>query len=315
MSSKIARPGIRCQDRDVGVGEWTARPGGPPRHPGRSQHPLHSNGFQGSAGICATLFAAPCCVLTAAWSPGAVHRCSQAPLPQQSAAELVKCDLAGPVEPPPAPLIQRRLGQPPSQAGNVMPMNVRSLPAVLRACARLQPNDTAFTFFDYEQDWAGVEQSLTWSQLYRRTLNVARELSLCGSTGDRAVILAPQGLDYICAFLGAMQAGLIAVPLSVPQGGATDERVDSVLRDASPVVILTTSSVIGDVAQHVTPQPGESAPSVIEVDRLDLDSPNGSGGGSENHPPSRICNTRPVRPVRRPASCLPIRTSRPMSNS
>ena len=138
-------------------------------------------------------------------------------------------------------------------------MSVRSLPAVLRAWARLQPNDPAFTFIDYEQDWDGVAETLTWSQLYRRTLNVAQELSLCGSTGDRAVILAPQGLDYIVAFLGAMEAGLIAVPLSVPQGGATDERVDSVLRDASPIAILTTSSVIDDVAQRVTAQPGESA--------------------------------------------------------
>src|SRR6516162_5946158 len=103
-------------------------------------------------------------------------------------------------------------------------MNVRSLPAVLRACARLQPNDTAFTYIDYEQDWAGVAQNLTWMQLYRGMLNMAQELSRCGSTGDRAVILAPQGLEYIVAFLGALQAGLVAVPLSVPQGGATDER-------------------------------------------------------------------------------------------
>ena len=80
------------------------------------------------------------------------------------------------------------------------------------------PNGTAFTFVDYEQDWAGVTKSLSWSQVYRRSLNVAHELSLCASTGDRAVILAPQGLDYIAAFLGALQAGLIAVPLLAPAG-------------------------------------------------------------------------------------------------
>jgi fatty acid CoA ligase FadD28 len=68
--------------------------------------------------------------------------------------------------------------------------------------------------------------------------NVARELKHCGSTGDRAVIVAPQGLDYIVGFLGALQAGQIAVPLAVLMGGATDERVRSVLRDASPTVIL-----------------------------------------------------------------------------
>jgi long-chain fatty acid adenylyltransferase FadD28 len=158
-----------------------------------------------------------------------------------------------------------------------------SLPVLLRERASLQPDDTAFTFIDYEQDWAGIAESLTWPQLYRRALNVARELRLCASPGDRAVILAPQGLDYIVAFLGALQAGLIAVPLSVPLGGVSDERVDSVLRDASPAAVLTTSSVIGEVTSHVTPPPGESAPSVIEVDLLNLDAPTRSDAGEDNY--------------------------------
>ena len=156
-------------------------------------------------------------------------------------------------------------------AGTLMPVVETSVPALLRERASLQPDDTAFTFIDYEQDWAGVAVSLTWPQLYRRALNTARELRLCASPGDRAVILAPQGLDYIVAFLGALQAGLIAVPLSVPLGGVSDQRVDSVLRDASPAAVLTTSSVIGEVIPHVTPQPGKPAPPVIEVDLLNLD--------------------------------------------
>jgi fatty acid CoA ligase FadD28 len=97
------------------------------------------------------------------------------------------------------------------------------------------------------------------------------------------VILAPQGLDYIVAFLGALQAGLIAVPLSVPLGGVSDERVDSVLRDASPAAVLTTSSVIGEVTRHVAPQPGESAPSAIEIDLLELDAPIRSDAGEDNY--------------------------------
>jgi long-chain fatty acid adenylase/transferase FadD23 len=148
-----------------------------------------------------------------------------------------------------------------------------SIPAMLRQCVNLQPDGNAFTYIDYDHDWDGIAETLTWFQLHRRTLNVARELRHCASAGDRAVILAPQGLDYIYAFLGALQAGLIAVPLSVPLGGASDERVDSVLRDAAPNVILTISSVVSDVIQHVVPRPGESAPSIIEVDRLDLNSP------------------------------------------
>ncbi|HEY3995576.1 MAG TPA: AMP-binding protein [Mycobacterium sp.] len=147
-----------------------------------------------------------------------------------------------------------------------------SIQDVLRERAGMQPNDTAFTFVDYDQDWAGVGQHLTWSQAYRRTLNVAAELKGCASSGDRAVILAPQGLEYVTAFLGALQAGLIAVPLSAPAGGAHDERVHAVLQDTSPSVILTTSSVVGDVADYVQSRGDGPSPSVIEIDSLDLDS-------------------------------------------
>ncbi|BBX63756.1 long-chain-fatty-acid--AMP ligase FadD28 [Mycobacterium saskatchewanense] len=143
-----------------------------------------------------------------------------------------------------------------------------SIASVLRERASLQPNDPAVTFIDYEQDWDGVAESLTWLQLYRRASGVARELSRCGSPGDRAVVLAPQGLDYMAAFLGALQVGRIAIPLSVPLGGAIDERVGVVLTDASPAAVLTTSSVADLVAEYLGPPCGTDAPALIEVDRL-----------------------------------------------
>jgi long-chain fatty acid adenylyltransferase FadD28 len=145
-----------------------------------------------------------------------------------------------------------------------------SIPAVLRERASLQPDDVAVTFIDYDRNWTGDSESLTWSQLYQRAAGVAHELSQSGSPGDRAVILAPQGLDYMVAFLGALQAGRIAVPLSVPLGGATDERVDLVLRDASPTAVLTTSSVAGTVAEHLGAQ-ARAGTSLIEVDLLSRD--------------------------------------------
>jgi long-chain fatty acid adenylyltransferase FadD28 len=158
-----------------------------------------------------------------------------------------------------------------------------SIPAVLRERASLQPNDKAFTFVDYEQDWDGVADTLTWSQLYRRSMNLARELRLRASTGDRAVIVAPQGLSYIEAFVGALQAGLVAVPLSVPLGGASDERVSSVLRDAAPSVVLTTSAVAGVVAECVKSETDGLTPVLVEVDSLDLDIRTGSTGGGIKH--------------------------------
>ncbi|QUR66899.1 long-chain-fatty-acid--AMP ligase FAAL26/FadD26 [Mycobacterium spongiae] len=147
-----------------------------------------------------------------------------------------------------------------------------SIPALLEERADQQPDATAYTFIDYGSDPAGFAESLTWSQVYRRARILAEELALYGSPGDRAAILAPQGLEYVVAFLAALQAGFIAVPLSVPQYGIHDDRISSVLRDSMPVVILTTSVAVADVTKYARAQDGQPAPVVIEVDLLDLDS-------------------------------------------
>lgn len=154
--------------------------------------------------------------------------------------------------------------------------------------ASLQRNDIALTFLDYEPYWGGVEITLTWSQLYRRMINVAAQISQHGTTGDRALILAPQSLDYVVAFLATLHAGFVAVPLSVPQGGAHDGRTTSVMADTRPAVVLTASSVMGSVSAYVAPRPGRSDTAVIEVDRLDLDARPGSATRSSYGMPAPL---------------------------
>ena len=146
-----------------------------------------------------------------------------------------------------------------------------SIPAVLRTRAQAQPNDIAFNFIDYEVDPAGFEERLTWSELYRRVQVVAHELLQSGSVGDRVAILAPQSFDYIVGLLGALEAGLIAVPLPVPMLGLHDERVSGVLKDCAPVAVITTSAAVDAVMPSLSDVPG--SPLVIEVDALDFDSP------------------------------------------
>jgi fatty acid CoA ligase FadD28 len=158
-----------------------------------------------------------------------------------------------------------------------------SVPAVVRERASLQPNEPAFTFVDFDYDPDGVAETLTWSQLYLRTCHVAAELRRHGTAGDRAAIVAPQGLDYIVGLLGAFEAGLIAVPLSVPHVGAHDERVNRVLADSAPAVVLTTSTVAGGVADYLSQQELPSTWPFVEVDALDVDgSPGPTGRGPGN---------------------------------
>jgi len=148
-----------------------------------------------------------------------------------------------------------------------------SLPALLQERVSQQPDAAAYTFIDYEMDPGGFAETITWAQLHRRTLVVAEELRLCASVGDRVAVLAPEGLDYIAAFLGVLQAGLVAVPLPALQFRGHNERISSALRDCSPSVILTTSSVVDEVTKYARTEDRGSRTAVIEVDSLDLDCP------------------------------------------
>jgi long-chain fatty acid adenylase/transferase FadD26 len=152
----------------------------------------------------------------------------------------------------------------------VLPLIDSSIPDLLERLAQQQPDDVAFTFIDYEVDPAGFAEGLTWSQVHQRVRAIAEEVLRCGSVGDRVAIVAPQGLEYIVGFLGALEAGRIAVPLPVPQFGAHDERAAGALRDSSPVAILTTSVAVNDVVPCLRALPG-LAPAMIEIDALDLD--------------------------------------------
>ena len=141
-----------------------------------------------------------------------------------------------------------------------MAVTQSSLSGLLQERASRQPDATAYTFIDYEIDPAGFAESLTWAQVYQGALVVAEELRRCGEVGDRAAILAPEGLGYITAFLGALQAGFIAVPLPVPQFRVHDERVSAALRDCSPSVILTTSTAVDEVSKYACDKNGCRAP-------------------------------------------------------
>jgi long chain fatty acid CoA FadD26 len=149
----------------------------------------------------------------------------------------------------------------------------RSLSGWLADWARQQPDAPLFTFVDYQVDPAGRPQILTWARAQQGAQAVADALASCGSPGDRVAICAPQGLEYVIGVLGAMWAGFVAIPLSVPLVGVHDERVVTALTDGAPVAVLTTSVVADGVISCVNGLPGSTTPTVIEVDALDLYAP------------------------------------------
>lgn len=141
-----------------------------------------------------------------------------------------------------------------------VPEDVLRTPLTDRLFARAGDNRPAFTFLDYP---AGGEHSLSWGQLVARVRVVAHRLREVAEPGERVAILTPQDLSYPVAFLGALAAGLVAVPLFAPSGHAHRGRLLGALADSAAQVWLTSSRVADRVRELGTPR------HLLAVDELD----------------------------------------------
>ncbi|OBK35689.1 fatty-acid--CoA ligase [Mycobacterium sp. 1245111.1] len=126
----------------------------------------------------------------------------------------------------------------------------------------------AYRFLDYSRDSDGEMIQLTWAALGSRLRAIGARLQQVTSRGDRVAILAPQGIDYIVGFFAAIKAGDIAVPLFAPEFPGHAERLDAVLGDAKPSVVLTTAGAAATVQEFVRSLPRARRPRVIAIDEV-----------------------------------------------
>ncbi|MDW4907319.1 fatty acyl-AMP ligase [Streptomyces sp. ADMS] len=144
----------------------------------------------------------------------------------------------------------------------------RSLPEYVRHWAETIPDRRAFTFVDHPAPHSrGVHRTLTWRQLDLRVRALAARLADEAEPGTRVALLCPQGTDYVTAFLAALTAGLVAVPLYPPGLPGHGNRLEAVLDDARPAVVLTTSHIHDDVRDFCA---GGPVPTVV-VDQVPAD--------------------------------------------
>ncbi len=83
----------------------------------------------------------------------------------------------------------------------------------------------------------------TYSQLISNAKTIASHLLTHSDPGSTALILLPPGLKYICAFLGCLFAGIIAVPAYPPRSARHLIRLNALVKDANAKVILTTDEI------------------------------------------------------------------------
>ncbi|GAB5900054.1 fatty acyl-AMP ligase [Mycolicibacterium mageritense] len=125
---------------------------------------------------------------------------------------------------------------------------------------------TAYRYLDYEHDGQAIE--LTWAELDTKVRAIGARLQQVTSAGDRVAILAPQGVDYVVGFFAAIRAGNIAVPLFSPELPGHAERLDAVLADAAPTVVLTTTAAAEAVGRFLRKLPRSRRPRMMAMDAV-----------------------------------------------
>ncbi len=94
------------------------------------------------------------------------------------------------------------------------PAPFQSLVHRLRSRADEQGNTIGYSFLVNGET---IGDTLTYEELDQRSREIAVMLSRVVSPGDRVMLIYSPGLDFISAFFGCLNAGVIAVPVYPPQ--------------------------------------------------------------------------------------------------
>jgi amino acid adenylation domain-containing protein len=117
-----------------------------------------------------------------------------------------------------------------------------SLVDLLRRRALEEPEANLFTFLPDGEDKVGA--TLTRGKLDRQACAIAARLQalLPDTSGARALLLYPPGLEFITAFFGCLYAGVVAIPAYLPRVNRPMTRLRSLVVDAQPCAVLTCAS-------------------------------------------------------------------------
>ena len=109
----------------------------------------------------------------------------------------------------------------------------------MRENAHLRGAQTAFRFLSGPDLTA---RDLSHAALWREAAAVACFLSRIAAPGSRVMLFYPPGLEYVTAFYGCLQAGMVAVPLYPPRRNVKSDRVLRVAQSCGSTIALTTAA-------------------------------------------------------------------------
>jgi acyl-CoA synthetase (AMP-forming)/AMP-acid ligase II len=114
------------------------------------------------------------------------------------------------------------------------------LPEILAGHAVKRPDETAFTLLRNGEEPIG---GVTWRRLHRAVLARAQYLAGAGHGGGTAVLMYPNGVEFVRGWFACMTAGVAGAPVQVPSRVRGLERLRAVADDAGTTLVLTTREV------------------------------------------------------------------------
>jgi acyl-CoA synthetase (AMP-forming)/AMP-acid ligase II/alkylation response protein AidB-like acyl-CoA dehydrogenase/acyl carrier protein len=119
---------------------------------------------------------------------------------------------------------------------------------ILVSRAQTHADRRAYVFL---RDGEDEEATLTFGELHRRALAVANRLRSSVSVGERAILLYPAGLEFAIAFFGCLYAGVVPIPVSLPNRQRGTSVLSGIAKDSGAKLLLSTVAQLAHLGDDV----------------------------------------------------------------
>lgn len=111
------------------------------------------------------------------------------------------------------------------------------------------------TIYYFLEDGINVKEEITYAEMNRKVKGMAAYLQANYKKGDRALLLFPNGLEFIISLFACFYSGIVGVPAYPPRKNRLFRRFESIINDCDPAFILATSRIRDDLQKNFSTEP------------------------------------------------------------
>jgi len=127
----------------------------------------------------------------------------------------------------------------------------------------------AYSFVTYSRDNEALNRRFSFSEIGRRSAGLAMQFGGMGLCGRKALLMYPPGMEFILALYGCFRAGVIAVPIYLPDTEPEIDRLISIIATSDAGHILMDSKTMQRFAHLREEVPDIGNTEWIKTDLLD----------------------------------------------